>query len=258
MIELNNTQQPKSFKILLIGDDCLDVYQYGTVDRISPEAPVPVFKYSHKEDRPGMAQNVKINLENLGCRVDYISGQTSVKTRLIDLRSKQQIVRIDQDIKSKPVTIETELENYDAIVISDYNKGAVSYELVEKLRKEFSGSIFVDTKKHDLKRFEGCIIKINQHEFSQLVSTPDNETDLIVTYGDNGVVWGVYAFSAKRVEVADVCGAGDTFLSALCYQYLNTNDMTESIKFAINAGAVSVQHLGCYAPTLDEIKQQGS
>jgi D-beta-D-heptose 7-phosphate kinase/D-beta-D-heptose 1-phosphate adenosyltransferase len=142
---------------------------------------------------------------------------------------------------------------YDAIVISDYNKGTVSYELVEELRKEFKGPIFVDSKKHDLKRFEGCIIKINQHEFSQLASKPSEGTDLIVTYGDNGVVWGVHAFAAKRVEVADVCGAGDTFLSALCYQYLNTNDMSQAVKFAISAGAVTVQHLGCYAPKLEEI-----
>jgi D-beta-D-heptose 7-phosphate kinase/D-beta-D-heptose 1-phosphate adenosyltransferase len=253
MIELKNIQQQKQFKILLIGDDCLDVYQYGTVDRISPEAPVPVFRYSHKEERPGMARNVKVNLEELGCKVDYLSGNTSVKTRLIDIRSKQQIVRIDNDATSPPITIESMLPMYDAIVISDYNKGAVSYELVEDLRKEFKGPIFVDSKKHDLKRFEDCIIKINQHEFSQLVSKPSENTDLIVTYGDNGVIWGVHAFAAKRVEVADVCGAGDTFLSALCYQYLNTNDMTQAIKFAISAGAVTVQHLGCYAPRLEEI-----
>lgn len=254
MIELKNIQQQKQFKILLIGDDCLDVYQYGTVDRISPEAPVPVFKYSHKEERGGMARNVKANLEELGCKVDYLSGTTNVKTRLIDIRSKQQIVRIDNDQQSHPITIETTLPMYDAIVISDYNKGAVSYELVEELRKEFKGPIFVDSKKHDLKRFEGCIIKINQHEFSQLVSKPSERTDLIVTYGDNGVVWGVHAFAAKRVEVADVCGAGDTFLSALCYQYLNTNDMSQAIKFAISASAVAVQHVGCYAPKLEEIK----
>ena len=253
MTELKNIQQQKQFKILLIGDDCLDVYQYGTVDRISPEAPVPVFKYSHKEERGGMARNVKANLEELGCEVDYLSGSTSVKTRLIDIRSKQQIVRIDNDDTSSPITIESMLPVYDAIVISDYNKGTVSYELVEDLRKEFEGPIFVDSKKHDLKRFEGCIIKINQHEFSQLVSKPSEETDLIVTYGDNGVVWGVHVFAAKRVEVADVCGAGDTFLSALCYQYLNTNDITQAIKFAISASAVTVQHLGCYAPPLEEI-----
>jgi D-beta-D-heptose 7-phosphate kinase/D-beta-D-heptose 1-phosphate adenosyltransferase len=202
--------------------------------------------------KEGMAGNVCKNLETLGCKVNFLHGKSSQKTRLIEIRSKQQIVRIDDDVQSNPITIETELPDYDAIVVSDYNKGSVSYELVENLRKEFSGPIFVDTKKHDLARFEGCIIKINQHEFSQLTSKP--KSNLIVTYGENGVVWDDWAFGVSTVEVADVCGAGDTFLSALCYEYLNTNDMPYAIQFAIRASAVTVQHLGCYAPRLEEIK----
>ena len=59
-------QQQTQFKILLIGDDCVDVYQYGTVDRISTEALVPVFKFSREENRAGMAGNVKNNLITLG------------------------------------------------------------------------------------------------------------------------------------------------------------------------------------------------
>ena len=247
-----HTQQQKQFKILLIGDDCTDVYKYGKVDRISPEAPVPIFVPVYNIVKEGMAGNVCKNLETLGCKVNFLHGKSSQKTRLIEIRSKQQIVRIDDDVQSNPITIETELPDYDAIVVSDYNKGSVSYELVENLRKEFSGPIFVDTKKHDLARFEGCIIKINQHEFSQLTSKP--KSNLIVTYGENGVVWDDWAFGVSTVEVADVCGAGDTFLSALCYEYLNTNDMPYAIQFAIRASAVTVQHLGCYAPRLEEIK----
>lgn len=252
MSDLAHTQQQKQLKILLIGDDCNDVYRFGTVDRISPEAPVPVFKFSYDIIKDGMAGNVCKNLEALGCKVNYLHGDTSIKTRLIDIRSKQQIVRIDKDIESTPISFETAIPpGYDAIVISDYNKGTVSYELVEELRREFSGPIFVDTKKHDLARFEGCIIKINQHEFAQLTSKP--ESNLVVTYGDKGVVWDDWAFGVSTVEVADVCGAGDTFLSALVYQYLNSNDMPDSIQFAIKASAITVQHLGNYAPTLKEI-----
>jgi bifunctional ADP-heptose synthase (sugar kinase/adenylyltransferase) len=256
MNESAHTQQQTQFKILLIGDNCADIYLYGTVDRISPEAPVPVFKFSHEEMRPGMGGNVLKNLEALGCDVQFLHNETSVKTRFIDIRSRQHIVRLDDDKTCTPLTIDSLVPSlYDAIVISDYNKGTVTYELVEELRKEFKGPIFVDTKKHDLKRFEGCIVKINQHEFSNLTSQPSEDTDLIVTYSGDGVVWGVHAFAAKAVEVADVCGAGDTFLSALCYQYLNTNDVATAIQFAIKASAVTVQHLGCYAPTLKEINE---
>jgi len=154
-----NTPAQKKLNILLIGDDCLDVYQYGTVDRISPEAPVPVFKYSYEEAKPGMAGNVLKNLEALGCTVNYLHTETSTKTRLIDIRSKQQIVRIDNDVNCTPIEFATAIPPvYDAIIISDYDKGTVSYELIEELRREFTGPIFVDTKKTDLARLEGCTI----------------------------------------------------------------------------------------------------
>lgn len=246
-----NTQQPKQFKILLVGDDCVDVYQFGTVDRISPEAPVPVFECTHKDTKPGMAGNVAKNLEALGCEVTYLHNETSTKTRLIDVRSKQQIVRIDSDSQCTPLTFDTVISpGYDAIVVSDYNKGTVTYELLKELRKGFAGPIFVDTKKTDLARLEGCIVKINQLESSRITSRC---TDLIVTQGDKGAVWNSIHFTARRVEVADVCGAGDTFLAALTYKYLLEDNMAPAINFAIRASAVTVQHIGNHAPGIEEI-----
>jgi D-beta-D-heptose 7-phosphate kinase/D-beta-D-heptose 1-phosphate adenosyltransferase len=251
-----DTQQQTQFKILLLGDDCTDIYKYGGVDRISPEAPVPVFVPKYNIVKDGMAGNVRKNLEALGCEVTFLHGESSTKTRLIDTRSKQQIVRIDNDVISTPITFETIIPpEYDAIVVSDYNKGTISYELIEELRREFPGPIFVDTKKTDLARLEGCFIKINELEHSRATSFPTGvPTGLIVTYGDQGVVYGDFAFGARTVEVADVCGAGDTFLAALAFQYLTSKDMHIAITFAIKASAVTVQHLGNYAPTLEEIK----
>lgn len=246
-----NTQQPKQFKILLVGDDCVDVYQFGTVDRISPEAPVPVFECTHKDTKPGMAGNVARNLEALGCEVTYLHNETSTKTRLIDVRSKQQIVRIDSDSQCTPLTFDTIIPpGYDAIVVSDYNKGTVTYELLKELREGFAGPIFVDTKKTDLAQLEGCIVKINQLEHSRITSQC---TDLIVTQGDKGAVWNSIHFTARRVEVADVCGAGDTFLAALTYKYLLEDNMAPAINFAIRASAVTVQHIGNHAPGIEEI-----
>jgi D-beta-D-heptose 7-phosphate kinase/D-beta-D-heptose 1-phosphate adenosyltransferase len=164
------TPQPTPFKILLVGDNCLDVYQFGTVDRISPEAPVPVFVAGHTEQRDGMAGNVKNNLEALGCDVDFLFDGISKKTRLIDSRSKQQIVRIDNDATCNPILFDTVIPlGYDAIVVSDYNKGTVTYELLKELREGFAGPIFVDTKKTDLARLQGCIVKINQLEYNRRV-----------------------------------------------------------------------------------------
>lgn len=248
-----STPAQKQFNILLLGDSCRDIYQFGTVDRMSPEAPVPVFVPSYREERDGMASNVFKNLEALGCDVNYLFGETSTKTRLIDSRSRQQIVRIDDDVESEPMTFETAIPpGYDAIVISDYNKGLITYELVEELRQEFSGPIFVDTKKQDLARFEGCIVKINQVEHKARSSDCSN---MIVTQGKQGALYNNKMYPAAAIDVIDVCGAGDTFLAALAYEYLQTDgNMEAAVEFAIRASAVTVQHTGVYAPRLDEIR----
>ena len=252
MTELNLTQQQKSFKILLVGDNCIDVYQYGTVDRISPEAPVPIFKYSHKEQRAGMAGNVNNNLKALGCHVNYLHTETSMKTRLIDSRSKQQMIRIDDDVTATPIQFDTDIPDvYDAVVVSDYNKGTVSYELIEELIA-LSIPIFIDTKKTDLERFQGAWVKINELEYSKIKSEC---TGLIVTRGSQGAsaVHHDISVPSPAVEVVDVTGAGDTFLAALAYQFLITKDIKLAIEFANKAAGITVQHLGCYAPTLQEI-----
>ena len=79
-----DSQPQKKFNILLIGDTCVDVYQYGTIDRLSPEAPVPVFVPTHQDSKPGMSGNVYVNLIKLGCHVNHLHGEYSKKTRLID------------------------------------------------------------------------------------------------------------------------------------------------------------------------------
>jgi D-beta-D-heptose 7-phosphate kinase/D-beta-D-heptose 1-phosphate adenosyltransferase len=248
-----NTQLPAKFKILLIGDTCTDVYQYGTIDRISPEAPVPVFVPTYKEEREGMAGNVYANLVALGCEVNLLTGHHSIKTRLIDSRSKQQIIRIDNDVKSSPISFTTDIPECDAVVISDYNKGVVSYDMVERLLRKSKVPVFIDTKKTDLERFQGAWVKINELEYSKITSEC---TGLIVTRGAKGasVKYHDISHPAPRVEVSDVTGAGDTFLAALAYQYLVTNSIDQAVKFAIAASAVTVQHFGVYAPTLKEIE----
>lgn len=257
MTDWVNIQAQEKFKILLIGDDCTDVYQYGSVDRISPEAPIPIFVPTHKEERRGMAGNVANNLETLGCSVNFLHGKTSKKTRLIDQRSQQQIARIDEDELSDPIEFATAIPPvYDAIVISDYNKGTISYELMEEVI-EASGHgtkfpVFIDTKKTDLERLQGAWVKINELEYSKIKSEC---TGLIVTRGSSGasVVHHEIDCPATKVEVVDVTGAGDTFLAAMAFCYLASNNIEQAVKFAVQASAVTIQHVGVYAPTLKEI-----
>jgi D-beta-D-heptose 7-phosphate kinase/D-beta-D-heptose 1-phosphate adenosyltransferase len=250
-----DTAQQTKYKILLIGDDCNDVYTYGHVKRISPEAPVPVFEPHYTIHRDGMAGNVRKNLQALGCVVDFLRGKPSEKNRLIDERTKQQLLRVDRDVESDPITFETAIPSgYDAIVISDYNKGTVTYELIEELVREVTVPIFVDTKKTELARLAGCYVKINALEKSRATSLPDTE-HLIVTHGSDGAEWNGWVFPAEIAgDVTDVCGAGDTFLAALVYKFLETSHMPDAVKFANKASAITVQHIGVYAPGLDEIK----
>lgn len=245
-------------RVLLIGDTCIDEYRYGTVDRISPEAPVPVFKLSNVECKPGMGGNVQKNLEAFGLSVHTLFGSESRKTRLIDQRSKQHVLRIDNDIESVPIDI-TELKDdlkVDAIVISDYCKGYITYEFVESLRKKYKGPIFIDTKKRDLLRFDGCIVKVNEHEFSQRSSSCK---DIIVTLGSNGAMLKSFKkddeyFPPYPAEVVDVCGAGDTFISALVYRYLTSGNLNLAIDYANQASSIAVQHSGVYTLKPEDIK----
>jgi D-beta-D-heptose 7-phosphate kinase/D-beta-D-heptose 1-phosphate adenosyltransferase len=246
--------QRRQLKITLIGDTCVDEYHYGYVERISPEAPVPIFVEDKVETKSGMASNVAKNLEALGVNVTTYFGVPSTKIRMIDSRSNQHILRIDKDVKSKSLSTDTKFDmNTDAFVVSDYDKGFVSYELIEKLI--LTGKlVFIDTKKTDLQRFSGGVVKINSIEYKNAKSLPDK---LIVTNGARDVTFGSLKYEVPRVEITDVCGAGDTFLAAFAYRYINSFDYGDAIKFAIQAASVTVKHIGVYAPTLEEILCQG-
>lgn len=249
------------FNILVIGDSCLDEYVYGSADKLSPEAPVMILEQDEKETKPGMAANVKSNLEALGCSVDFITNlELITKTRFIDKKSGYHLLRLDNEPDIVPWSGRTafDIKSYDAVVISDYGKGFIDYPHIEQIRSVFDGPIFLDTKKTDLAAFHGIFVKINELEYSRRVSINDN---LIVTLGAKGAMYKTGRdpkyetyFSAPTVEVFDVCGAGDTFLASLAYKYVLDKDINKAIEFAIKASAVTIQHRGVYSPTLEEIR----
>lgn len=247
------SQQPKPLKILLIGDSCYDYYHYGRVDRISPEAPIPIFDFEYVTKKLGMASNVYDNLKALGVDVHIVTSFSENKRRYIDLKTGQQLLRVDEKINKEIYEDVTAplYSDYNAIVISDYDKGFLSYEMIEEIIKSYHGPIFIDTKKTDLARFESAIIKINELEYQRAISYCSS---LIVTRGGTNVTYGEDTYIPPKVEAYDVCGAGDTFLAALTFEYLIKNNMEEAIQFAMKAAAVTVQKNGVYAPTLEEIE----
>ncbi len=245
------SQPVKPLKILLIGDSCYDEYHLGSVKRISPEAPVPVFDLNSTTIKKGMAFNVFNNLVSLGLSVDILTEFYERKHRYIDSKTGQQLLRVDEKIE--PEFIDTNrypIKDYDAVIISDYNKGFVKDYTIEDTIKKANSPIFVDTKRKDLSIFDGCFVKINQYEYSQATHLTK---DLIVTYGSKKVQYKNRTYIPPKVETHDVCGAGDTFLAALVFSYISKQNIDTAIKFAMRAASITVQHIGVYAPTLREV-----
>lgn len=248
-------RQQTSFNVLLIGDSCTDRYNIGTVDRLSPEAPVAILKITETFDVQGMAANVKDNFTNLGINVDFVTNKEEIiKQRYIDKRSGQHMLRVDNDteINKWNRVLRTDFSHYDAVAISDYNKGFLHYDDIEYIIKSAKCPVFIDTKKTQLEDLSASHVyfKINELEYKNARSLPGN---LIVTLGDRGAQYKNQIYPTKKVEVMDVCGAGDTFLAALTAQYLFTKDIEKSILFANMAAGLTVQHRGNYAPTYEEI-----
>lgn len=261
MKESKNTQPQKKFTVLLIGDSCRDDYVVGIVDRLSPEAPVPVIKIHEQYSVPGMAANVKSNLESLGVELDFITNDTPIiKTRYIDRRSQQHLLRVDTEPKLPAWSGRTSFPftDYDAVVISDYNKGFLTYELIAEVIAKAKCPIFIDTKKTQLADISAAhvYVKINELEYKNSRSSPSN---LIVTLGDRGAWLKTtdrdIIIPTESVEVVDVCGCGDTFLSALTYKYLLTESIEYAIIFANRAAGITVKHRGNYSPSLEEINR---
>lgn len=250
------------FSILVIGDSCDDEYIFGTVHRISPEVPVPVLKYEFVEKSKGMAANVERNVAAFDVATNIITQKEQiVKSRFIDRGSGQQLMRMDEEKVSSPCTaaqvrIAFIHANYDALIISDYNKGFLDRHALGDLCETFQGPIFIDTKKTQLFQKENVFWKINKKEFDLLDRDYLPElTHLVVTLGADGVKWRDIHYPSEKVEVHDVCGAGDTFLAAMAYEYLNTKgDMEKAIDLANRAAAIAVQHSGTYTLTEDDIE----
>jgi len=244
--------QQKSYKILLIGDSCTDEYVYGVCERLNPEAPVPILKKTGTKIQSGMALNVRQNLMSFGIEV-YILTQREkiIKRRFIDERYNQQLLRVDIEDKVQPMDYDLPEGHFDALVISDYDKGFITTEKLFDLVEWFDGPVFIDSKKTTLP-VDKAFIKINDDEYNKLDVRSDN---LIVTRGSKGADYKGKNYPGIKVDVFDVCGAGDTFLSALVYFYLLSGRIEESIPYANKASSIAVSHFGTYVLSEEDVNE---
>ncbi len=213
-------ENPPRVKVLVVGDIMLDKYYFGDVERISPEAPVPVVHVKRVENRIGGAGNTALNLSNLGINVDILgiigndeygkelinmlkennfrtdfililSRATTTKIRVIS--RNQHLIRIDfEDIKSLEVEFEKKvlsllqaiIKNYEVVIISDYNKGLISENISQFVINNAKFTI-VDPKGRSWNKYRSAnIITPNVKELSEgLNLILDNEDDVLEKAG---------------------------------------------------------------------------
>ena len=243
-------------KILIIGESCLDIFTYGSADRLCPEAPVPVFKQDNSVTFMGMASNVHRNvlacLSNLGkkAEVDIKSNQsTGAKVRYIDSNSNQMFLRVDSDEYkeiNKLKLREASVWSYDAVIVSDYNKGYLTDRDLKYIGDNAQLS-FLDTKKKYNPEWANSfdLIKINEKEYKENGFEGMGMENLIVTLGSKGCRFKGKKYPLKSVaQVRDVSGAGDTFLAASATNYLFNQDMDSAIDYAQTCCSIVVSKAG--------------
>jgi len=200
--------------VLVVGDVMLDRYWYGAVDRISPEAPVPVVRVTREEERNGGAANVAYNVVTLGAQASLLTvvgddeashklealvAKTGIRThfgRDADLKTtvklrvigrQQQLLRLDFEntpkseiLASQTATFESLLPMHDAVLFSDYGKGGLAHVSDMIARARTAGKpILIDPKGSDYSRYQHAnVITPNRAELQQVIGSWADEGEL--------------------------------------------------------------------------------
>ena len=241
-------------KILVIGDSCTDVFIYGRCERLNPEAPIPVFEPTKTVTNQGMAGNVVANLNKLGVqKVELITNYEQIsKTRYVEYKSNQMLLRVDSnDSVTNSFDIKkVDFDSYDAVIVSDYDKGFLTNGDIKKIGKKSKLS-FIDTKKTiDLENFKDyTFVKMNEVEWERCerygAKYDEWKENLIVTMSERGCMFNGRRFEVDNsVEVRDLSGAGDTWMASFAFKFTETSDVDESIKFSNDNSTLVVQKRG--------------
>jgi len=213
---LKTRKNPQKVRILVVGDVMLDRYWYGEVERVSPEAPVPIVSVTDSDERPGGAANVARNAAALGAQVTLLSvvgrddaGQrlaallrkarvtallhrdkniaTTVKLRVIGRPQRQQLLRLDFETKPGHEILRSKLAEYarlvarhDVVVLSDYGKGGLAHiTRMIALARRLRKPVLVDPKGDDFSRYQGAsLITPNLKEFRAATGAWKDERQL--------------------------------------------------------------------------------
>jgi D-beta-D-heptose 7-phosphate kinase/D-beta-D-heptose 1-phosphate adenosyltransferase len=302
--------------IAVIGDIMIDHYIWGSCERISPEAPVQVVVTESETSVLGGAGNVVRNLTALDAKVSLYSvigddnaaeemeallrecqleksvvitqsgRKTSKKTRVV--ASSQQILRYDAesisliDERSQVAlfeAVQSTLQNYDAILLSDYAKGVLTPSLTQQLiveAKRYAIPILVDPKGSDYSKYKGATLLTPNRKEAQIAANQTLESTtllkevgfslkeqlhldaMLITLSEDGIALfeeHMEVIPTVAQEVFDVTGAGDTVLAALGVAISSGLNLYEACEFANKAAAVVVAKVGSATATLNEVEE---
>ncbi len=286
--------------ILVYGDVMLDEWRIGSVDRISPEAPVPVLVETGYKRNVGGAGNLAVNLASINGEVDlygplgndkqgfafldlikdtkvnsYLSScmeATTSKVRIVSTQG-QQICRFDTDAICDCTQAEerfiNSIQHNDLVVISDYNKGAITEQTVKKAKAK-GAKVLVDPKQSPSYYRGAFLVKPNMKEYTEwfgefsYVAAQDFLKEyawewLVVTDGANGIhiVNATEHWHCKEdvQEVADVSGAGDTVMAIITHGLHKGKSVPESCEVACYGASRVVEKRGVTIVTEDDLNK---
>jgi D-beta-D-heptose 7-phosphate kinase/D-beta-D-heptose 1-phosphate adenosyltransferase len=300
--------------LLIIGDLMLDQFIYGRVDRISPEAPVPIVQVTGESEHLGGAANVAANVRALGGEASLVGvvGTDSHGRRLMRelgaigvgvagvvrvaryatirkiriLAHQQQVVRLDRESNrpdaalARSVVTRTlrQLDAIDGVVVSDYNKGVITAELLSELASRCGPKpmLFIDPKKENFANYVGATLVKPNLEAAALASGIDvvDENSLgragqallerwhceavLMSRGEEGMTLfrpgrAMQHFPTAAREVFDVTGAGDTVLASAALALAAGASFEEAAMLANRAAGIVVGKLGTATASAAEL-----
>ncbi len=292
----------------------LDNYLWGNCHRISPEAPVGIIDSQTESFSLGGCANVANNLSNIGCEISLFSvignDDDGLKVKklfkknninsdglLIDKNRKttkksrifafhQNMLRIDKEdifpINEKQENIIFKkiskiIKDIDIVILSDYNKGVLTYNLSKKIIKlsnKHNKKVLADPKENNYLKFKNSfLITPNKSEAEKITKQKiNNKKDLlkvskkirkelkldyaVITLSENGISYfkkSLKIIKAKSKEVFDVTGAGDTVLASIALSLANDKSIKESILCANFMASKAISKLGNYVMNKDDI-----
>ena len=267
-------------KVLVCGDSMSDLYWFGGVSRISPEAPVAVVQVARTERREGAAANVANNIEAMGVPCERIFGTSKERIQKIRLLAKSQhVVRIDFDHPQAPIecnaAYEDALGRCEIVVFVDYGKGSLAnVQALIATAREANRSVFVDPRGHDFGKYRGAtMLKPNREEMKELIGgwTTQDELDfkarqfllasgiesILLTQAADGMTLYTRTetlhLGAEPGDIIDVSGAGEAALAGYTAAIAKGHSPQDAVRYANKAAGLCIGRFGTTVVTQAEV-----